>query len=142
MTLALVVEGGRIMREDDLPKALIWFAITYGPHDRLGAKRWFRARLGDPTHLFLIGEHHALVGVVNSTFYYPKRLDLHSLFIFGDGQGDVWETLRLLRALIVWGRKRGATKFHLSSELGQADLTPLATRLGMTRDMPAYVMDL
>lgn len=83
-----------------------------------------------------------MVGCVSTTFYYPDRLDLHSLFIFGDGSTDVWEALRLLRALVRWGRERGAQTFHLSSELGQADLTPLATRLGMTRDMPAFVMDL
>jgi hypothetical protein len=132
------------MRADDLHRALRMFAHTYGKHDARGTLEWFKYRLADPSHLFLITDHHVSVGCVTTTFYWPGFLQCYSLFLFGDelAAKEPWATLKLLRALIAWGRSQGARRFHLSSELGQADLTPLATRLGMTRDMPHFRMEL
>jgi len=142
--LSSVISDVHLMRPCDLDRALLMFYLTYGKHDRAATRAWFEARLDDPNHLFLMSGNHALVGCCTTTFYWPSFVQCYCLFLFGNDRlvKEPWATLKLLRALIAWGRSQGARRFHLSSELGQSDLSPLALRLGMTRDMPNFVMEL
>lgn len=117
---------------DDLPEITRRMFEHY--NGRLTAQRvpaglrWMRAAILNPSRLVLIGPHSFGMAQVD-TFYGFERRALVDILCSRPVPGAAFESLRMLRKMVAWARRKGARELKFDADTG-VDFSPFARRLG------------
>lgn len=115
--------------------------LRYGDRikDRAALRIWLARAIQLPDIFIARSGHGALAGALQ-TFFYDPQPELRLLYLVSQ-RPSPWDSLKLLRSLIEWGKSKGCARLRLTNETG-IDLEPFARRLGRVRAVPCFVVDI
>lgn len=123
----------------DLPALLSIARECYPAFEETKASDWSLSALMSPNiACFRDDDAFACAGL--SEFFWEDQKRANLIFL-GARKGAVWQTVRVMRAVLGWAKSRGAGSFHFGEETGM-DMAPIARRIRAMKDRPSYRIDL
>lgn len=133
----------RLLTEDDIPWLFNLCRKKYSHrYDPVRTEGWFRNNVLKQPLLFLPQRtpNAFCISMLSVSPWLPAEYECHISFLCAD-DGAMWETMKLMRASLVWAKQAKCTSWKIASDT-DADLAPLARRLGATEIAPRFILRL
>jgi hypothetical protein len=137
----ITTSGIRRCNPADHPWLVALALRSYGDRikSRRGLETWVASLFQSPDIFVACTDGAAIIAFSQARFFDPAP-ELRLLYLASE-TGTPWDALELLRGAMAWGKERGAEEFFIRSGT-DIDLGPLARRLGKTRAVPCYIVEI